>query len=176
MPITLVIIDLDGVLVDSSERFAKAEEAKQQALALNTEMRQAIKEYWRVAFTPDLVSLDTLIEGADKAVKNLESHAYTVVFMTSRPESMREATQAWLDQHDLTGYELVMKPAKEQFTKTVEWKAKEVRWMANLPDVLSLVFIDDERVNREAVAALGLGVTCKENLDDYKPDDQPIFA
>lgn len=173
----IAIVDLDGVVADSSARFAKAEEAKQSALAQNATDRQATSEYWRSAFTPELVDLDTLIDGADLAVKRLEQRAgYNIVFLTSRPEDMHVATEKWLTQHDLDGYELVTKPTSKQFTKTVTWKADEVKRMASLGSVEAVLFIDDEQANRAAVEALGLGIACKSSLDDYKPDDRPIIV
>jgi hypothetical protein len=39
-----------------------------------------------------------------------------------------------------------------------------------------VIFVDDEQIHRDAVESLGLGIACKASLDDYKPDDEPIFA
>lgn len=160
--VKLAVVDLDGVVANNAERFARA-----------TKPDSTIN--WKIAFTPELVALDTLIPGADKAVKNLEKHGYIPIFLTSRPESMREATQTWLDQHDLDGYELAMKPANMQFVKTFKWKADEVARMASLPVVESALFIDDEANNVAAVEALGLGVVCASSLDEYIPQDSPII-
>lgn len=176
MTIALVIVDLDGVVVNSDKRFERAEQAKQSALARNATDRQAINEYWKTAFTPELVILDTLIEGADMAIRRLDAMAYTIVFLTSRPEHMEAATQGWLDAHDIGCYELVMKPADKQYVKTVQWKTDEVKRMASLPGITAVIFVDDEQVHRDAIESLGLGIACKASLDDYKPDDEPIFA
>ncbi|SRR6266567_34563 len=159
----LAIIDLDGVIASNTERFARAT------------FYGSID--WSVAFNPALVDLDTLIAGADLAVARLEKQlSYTVIFLTSRPETMREATEAWLAQHDLDGYELVMKQMDKQFTKTVHWKADEVRRMARLSGVESVLFIDDEANNRYAVEALGMGIAIKASLDDYAPDETAIIV
>jgi ribonucleotide monophosphatase NagD (HAD superfamily) len=78
---SLAIIDLDGVIAENTERFARA-----------TKPSGGID--WSVAFDPTLVVLDTLIAGADQAVTRLENkHGYAVIFLTSRPETMREATE-----------------------------------------------------------------------------------
>lgn len=158
---SIAIIDLDGVVANNTERFARA----------STNGRID----WKVAFDPALVPLDTLIEGADLAVKRLEQQHYTIVFLTSRPEKMREATETWLAQHDLDGYELIMKSLDMQFVKTVRWKADEVQAISQLRMADTILFVDDEEANREAVAALGNGIVIKESLDDYKPDDTPII-
>lgn len=158
----LAIIDLDGVVANSDERFKLA-------------LRSDGKTDWKIAFKPEHVSLDVLIDGALEAVDNLESKGHAIIFLTSRPESMREATVIWLATHALDSYELVMKPASKQFTKTVKWKAEEVQRMASLPGIEKVVFVDDEERNREAIEALGLGIVCAVDLKDYVPDDGPII-
>jgi ribonucleotide monophosphatase NagD (HAD superfamily) len=164
------IIDIDGVLADSTARFAKAEEAKQQALTMGAGERDATKTYWLTAFDCDLVALDTLIPNADKAIHRLWDMGWLITLLTSRPESLKEATETWLVQYGLEAYYLVMKPQSKQFTKTVQWKADEVRQMATSDDWIAVLFIDDEEGNRAAVEALGLeNVRCRANLDEYKP-------
>lgn len=158
----LAVIDLDGVVADSSARFARAR-------------RPDGSIDWNVAFDPALVSLDTLIEDIWPALDRLISKGYEeIVFLTSRPESMRTGTQQWLDGHALNGYELIMKPASAQFTKTVNWKADEVARLASIADVRSLLFIDDEPKIREAVQAAVPGVTVLASLADLI-DDRPII-
>jgi ribonucleotide monophosphatase NagD (HAD superfamily) len=150
----LAIIDLDGVIANSDARFAKA--AKPDG-GVN----------WRVAFDPALVSLDQLIDGAVAALNRLEEQGFTIIILTSRPESMKEATAAWLAQHDLHRFTLQCKPASEQFTKTVRWKAKEVRKLieAYKPEVI--VFVDDEAGNRESVLLSNAGIACHACFADY---------
>lgn len=158
----LAVIDLDGVVADSSARFARA-------------MRSDGSTDWNIAFMPDLVALDTLIPDASWGIRLLGRRGYTIIFLTSRPESMRDATQAWLDVNALDGYELIMKPADKQFTKTVLWKADEVARLAALPPVVSLLFIDDEEGNRAEVQARDIaGVTVLASLTELV-DDRPII-
>lgn len=158
----LAIIDLDGVVADSTARFARAR-------------RSDGSIDWAIAFDSDLVALDTLIPHALGAIRRLASGGYEVIFLTSRPQSMRDATQAWLDVHALDGYGLIMKPAHAQFIKTAKWKADEVARMAQLPGVTSLLFVDDEERNREAVEARQLPhVTTIASLSELV-DDRPII-
>lgn len=137
----ICICDLDGVVADSSARFAKAEEAKAAYLAGNemseqddffgtrvgehvyqdSDVKRATGVYWKTAFTPDLVQLDTLMDGAVKALAQLTDYAgYTRYFLTSRPETMREATGKWLVKHEVINFwhdKLIMKPLSQQFVK-----------------------------------------------------------
>jgi phosphoglycolate phosphatase-like HAD superfamily hydrolase len=161
--IKLAVVDLDGVVADSTERF-------QRATCENGSID------WQVAFDPALVSLDTLIPGTLEAIDFLESKGYEVVFLTSRPESMREATEEWLGLHDHDGYEVMMKPEEKKYVKTVTWKAEEVARLASIPGVQEVLFIDDEKKNCEAVRALGLGtVICASSLEPYTLQEKPFI-
>lgn len=168
---TLAIIDLDGVVVNADARFAKAEEAKQAYIdrekARFEEMfksspysfdpaalhRQATDLYWQTVFTPELVELDMLIIGADHAIARLSGKVQKIIYLTSRPESMREATQAWLAREHLSLIfrELVMKVPAFQFVKTTTWKAGIVTTLAHLYGADDILFIDDEEANCEAM-------------------------
>lgn len=157
----IAIIDLDGVCVDSSARFAKAEEAKAAYVesqdwddALENHgtaylEKQATDLYWRTAFTPDHVQLDTLMDGVSDALAQI-NQIYTVYFLTSRPETMRNATLIWLRRqgnvpHPLGWDErLIMKPLSQQYVKTPVWKAGTIEVLARLLQPDDLLVVDDE--------------------------------
>lgn len=164
----LAIVDLDGVTADSTARFEQAKQGQENG-----------KIDWAVAFAPELVSLDTLIDGADKAIRRLDDMGYGIVFLTSRPESMEAATKQWLAQHELDCYELICKPKSKQFTKTRIWKAEEVKRMTlqakSFDESAIVMFIDDELENRRAASDLTLGIICKDCLDEYKPTNEAFF-
>ncbi len=164
----LAIIDLDGVVADSTARFAEAEKARQAFLADNAACMNALLSgssgkqeatnlYWQTAFTPELVTLDKLVEGAIQHIQRLENNRYRVVFLTSRPESMREATVNWMYEQGILAspfvapmkYELVMKSSAFQYTKTTVWKAGMTQTLAGLYGYASrgIVMIDDEEAN-----------------------------
>src|SRR5579875_3666894 len=111
----MCIVDIDGVVADNTARFAKAEEAKQSYLAtLPTSTdgigtREATNLYWRTAFTPDLVALDTLIDSAARDVNALWADGWDIFFLTSRPESMRNATVEWLRANAFPGGSMTAK-------------------------------------------------------------------
>ena len=165
----LAIIDLDGVVADNTKRFEKAEEAKQQWIVehrvpgTNAILKEygapsANDIYWQRAFDSDLVALDTLIDGVRVALEALRfTQNYELIFLTSRPESMREATLKWLYDHNILFFStyrtpsLVMKAPAFQFTKTTVWKAGMVHQLHRLYGADELLFIDDEEANRKAV-------------------------
>lgn len=162
----IAIIDLDGVVADSTARFAKAEEAKAAWLAQHREQyadtivteKRATELYWQTALSPEWVHLDTLIDGVPQAIEQIETDCgyYPVIFLTSRPETMREATEEWLFQHGLYGasddHKLLMKPTSQQFVKTTTWKAGVVQMLASLYDAKTILVIDDEVANHEELS------------------------
>jgi hypothetical protein len=156
----IAFIDLDGVVADATKRFERADIAK--ALYLSgtdrPEMlsREATNVYWREVFNSENVPLDTLIEGVVEALVTLEQQDYRLIYLTSRPESMRAATQEWLFQklvwgvYDLPNFVsrgLVMKPAAFQYTKTVIWKAGTIQMFVAMYGADEVLVIDDEPVN-----------------------------
>jgi len=148
---TLYIIDLDGVVADSTERFKRATNNG--------------KINWGIAFDPSLVSLDTLIEDADEVISEL-CRLGDVVYLTSRPESMWEATHGWLWLHGLAKPGIICKPESDKYTKTAKWKADEV--LSCSLRYRYVVFIDDDLKNLNAVRELTLSnVDCYENLAQY---------
>ena len=177
----LAIIDLDGVIADNTARFAKAEEAKAEFAAhtyatadLDGSKRlhqAALDVYWKTAFDPSLVPLDTLIDGLPEALNQVSHHGYDVLYLTSRPETMRDATVVWMKAHGLTIVPrnnafgilfpaLLMKPASQQFVKTLTWKTGIVETLIRLFDVEDLLFVDDEPAICESVAQLPLPCPC----------------
>lgn len=185
----LAIIDLDGVLADNTARFAKAEEARNAFYDANRQPgasaavldrlipaleRGANDVYWCTAFTPDLVALDTLIDGVLVDLDSLLSARYRIILLTSRPESMRQSTEQWLTGVGIEvsafgedfGYPLIMKPASQQYVKTVTWKLGVVGLLVRLFGVDELLFVDDEVEHRNAVTSLDLSCTCRvaENM------------
>ena len=160
------IIDLDGVVADNSVRMARAEQRRAwyrqhggaclaEALAIPHQQAsvqqgfEALLEnlYWQTAFTPALVALDTLIPGADEAIVALEARDFQIIYLTSRPEALRVATQAWLHDAHLFGPQLVMKPPAAQDVKTTAWKALMVQMLATWTWAEDLLYIDDEPAN-----------------------------
>jgi beta-phosphoglucomutase-like phosphatase (HAD superfamily) len=133
----IAFIDLDGVIANNEARFARA--------TMNGKID------WQVAFDPELVTLDTLIDGVQTQLDNLESQGYTIIYLTSRPESMRAATLTWLDKHGLATRMLVMKSAAFQFTKTVVWKAGMVNTLANAFQAREVIVVDDEQANIDEI-------------------------
>jgi hypothetical protein len=146
----IAFIDIDGVVADNTKRFALAEEAKKQYIRQHSEdedvLRTATSEYWKVALNGEHVHLDTLIDGVPLYLTALEARGYIIIFLTSRPEHMREATEVWMNQHSLLHplRRLDMKPAEAQFVKTIVWKIDRLLFLATTMLADEVLFVDDE--------------------------------
>jgi phosphoglycolate phosphatase-like HAD superfamily hydrolase len=152
--INLCICDLDGIIVNSDARFARATVEG--------------KINWKIAFNPELIELDMLIDGVADHLDRLENEGYTIVFLTSRPETMERATLAWLDRYELLGDRrtLITKPLSAQFVKTKTWKAERVANLIRQSQAQSVIFIDDEQANVETLIELLPDVRCFLKLDE----------
>jgi hypothetical protein len=154
----LAIIDLDGVVADADARFAKAEEVRKSAHVRVLTVSEANDLYWRTVFTPELVSLDTLLPGTNEYLLDIQDSGYKVIFMTSRPQSMRDATVDWLFEHTVydTDDELIMKPSAFQYTKTTVWKAGMVQMLTDFYHAEQVLVIDDEQSNLNEITRQAL--------------------
>jgi predicted secreted acid phosphatase len=130
----LAIIDLDKVVADSSERFKMA-------------LRADGRTDWKIALNPDNVALDVIVPGAVDALRQLDERGYEIIFLTGRPEKMREATEEWLA---IVGavviaddkYILRMRPDGD-FTKAAEFKKRELAKIIDELKPETLIFVDD---------------------------------
>lgn len=143
----LAIIDLDGVVANVDARFAHAEEVRQTYLYPDS--KDAINAYWQAVFDSEYVPTDTLIDGVNEALLDVQHAGYRLIFLTSRPESMRDATARWLFEHTVYDLddELIMKAPAFQYTKTVVWKAGIVQTLEALYGATDLLIVDDEQAN-----------------------------
>lgn len=164
----LAFIDLDGVVADSTARFAEATATAEKAFVDKAYVKQEWDHiYWRTAFSSDLVSLDTLIAHATDHIEVLKERGYQVILLTSRPDTMRTATVQWCIDHgvQVPYSHLVMKPSSAQFTKTVTWKASTVQVLAPLFEAETALLVDDEQATVEEVQKhCGSAVRCYSSL------------
>jgi FMN phosphatase YigB (HAD superfamily) len=140
----LAIVDIDGVVCNSEERFARC----------TTDG----KVNWNLALSSQYVHLDVVIPGAVEALEKLERR-YTLVFLTNRPSNpMRSCTVEWLYTHGVALARLEMKPASEQRTKTKAWKARRVGELVGEYRATDILLIEDEPANADEIIARNTGL------------------
>jgi len=175
----IAFIDIDRVLANGDARFALAEKAKQEVLTVTGDRREATNAYWRTAFTPEHIALDTPIDGAPDAINKISAD-YDIILLTSRPEHLRTATTEWLKNHNLIWYtDMVMKPAVNQYHKTREWKVWMVHALAGMYNASDVLVIDNEEANLDELAKVPApfkmrvytSLEMKEAVEPVLPDD-----
>jgi len=176
----LALIGLDRIIADGTLRFARADQTASARYDEQTQNREWSDLYWQTAFTPDLVQLDTLIDGAQDALDRLSQQGYTIIILTSRPETMRAATLEWLKQHSVPFAYLSMKPPAHKYTKSRVWLAGKVCELGTMFGAEEVMYVEsDEQVRLEVLRysypfqfSLHLNLSMQE--DEEEEDDNPF--
>ena len=127
---TVAVFDVDGVVADVRHRLH------------HLERRRA----WNAFF--DAAHLDGLLaEGASLAADLAERHE--IVWLTGRPEWLRETTADWLAEHGLPGGELYLRPHGD-YRPAPQYKLGVLRQLA--PRGIAAVIDDDDEVIQAALA------------------------
>jgi predicted secreted acid phosphatase len=130
----LAVVDIDGVVADVRHRVHYVE--------------QRPKDWKR--FFAAAVHDDAHPEGL--AVIDTLAREHEVVFLTGRPEHLRDDTVAWLKRHGLDKYRLYMRP-EGQRGPSARFKVDELRRIAKHRRVA--VVVDDDELVIEAMRDAG---------------------
>jgi FMN phosphatase YigB (HAD superfamily) len=126
------------------------------------------KIFWHIAFLPDLVMLDTPLPDVAEYVREIVKAGYQPWLLTSNPEPTHQARLRWLRRYHLDLLicrigeggklitNLITKPEKEQFKKTAQWKAEELEQLIPQTNARTVLVVEDEPRNIEAIAQLAL--------------------
>ncbi|WP_375475724.1 hypothetical protein [uncultured Jatrophihabitans sp.] len=126
----LAVFDIDGVVADVRHRLHHLDRGN-----------------WRRFFAA--ADRDALLPEGARLVADLGAGA-DVVWLTGRPESLREVTATWLARHELPAAELHMRPAGDYRPARI-YKLGVLRTLA--PRGVAAVVDDDDEVVRAALAA-----------------------
>ena len=161
---TIAFVDGDGVLWNCDERFDLAlklankwfpTDQIENMSQLNIATYSYKNTFWRIVFLPDLVALDTPIDGAQEALEEIYHRYWRTWILTSNPEHTFDARRVWLEQYDfLPNVALLTKPADQQYTKTTKWKSEMVHQKIIETGAQRVIFIDDEIANSQQVATM----------------------
>lgn len=127
----LAVFDIDGVVADVRHRLH------------HLERRQA----WNRFF--DAAGEDTLLAEGAALVADLGRH-HEIVWLTGRPEWLRDTTADWLAGHGLPVGELYLRPPGD-YRPAPYYKVDVLRRLA--PRGVAAVIDDDDEVIRAALAA-----------------------
>ena len=183
----IAFIDLDGILIDNTEREAQAILAARNCFNLPDGVPSIsfpsirFPQAWNDVFysdlalyNPEFIKLDTLQEDAVASLDALTKQGYFTFFLTSRPDTpeLRKATETWLQDHGfqlgiplgIPGHDaLIMKPlaVSENRIFTKVWKALTVQMFTAVYEADEVVVIDDDVRNLEEIKKYKMRCECK---------------
>jgi hypothetical protein len=151
----LVVLDIDGVLADVRHRL--------HYLA-------ARPKNWEGFFAA--AKNDQVLEvGAEFAKRAAATHE--IVYLTGRPERLRAATQAWLDQQLLPAGRLVMRSEGDRRPSAVV-KLHELRRLSRASTIA--VLVDDDQSVIDAARTAGFTVQLADWMPRPADPDEPLFG
>ena len=126
----VAVIDIDGVVADVRHRLRHVSRRPKN---------------WQAFFAA--ASEDPLLEQGAETVRRL-AEVYDIVYLSGRPEHLREVTETWFRRHDLPPGPLMLRPG-DDFRPSSHFKVQALRRLARDRTVVVLVD-DDPRVLDEA--------------------------
>src|SRR6266581_4260024 len=134
----IALIEIDKTIADIAERERRAKshtEARVREMGARPGNERWHSEYMNILYgqegiyNPDLVPLDTPIQGAAKTLTEIRQAGYRIEIHTCRAHWMVSATEIWLKRHAIA-YDLLrcknLADRTERFTRHVAWKMKAV--------------------------------------------------
>lgn len=125
-----VIIDIDDTLSLAAERFKIATKPNG-------------KTDWNIAHDPELVKKDKPNLPMIDLAKRYKKAGFKIVILTGRPDTIKTATEEWLDKYGIEYDELYMRNKKEHYLKADVFK-KGI-YETYLDDVFC-AYDDDEKI------------------------------
>jgi hypothetical protein len=127
----LAVVDVDGVVADVRHRLHHLEGRRS----------------WRAFFAA--ADQDGLLAEGAALVRDLATE-HDIVWLTGRPEWLRQTTRDWLAEHELPGEEIHLRPHHD-YRPAPLFKVETLRQLA--PRGIAAVVDDDDEVVRAALAA-----------------------
>jgi len=122
----VAVVDVDGVLADVRHRLHHV---------------TARPKDWRSFFAG--AGDDGLLAEGEETVRRL-AEVYEIVYLSGRPERLREVTERWFRDHELPPGRLLLRPYADYRPSSV-WKVEMLETLASTRTVVVLVD-DDPRV------------------------------
>ena len=129
-----IIFDLDGTLALIDKR-----------RAISTKPNGKLD--WDIFFDPNNISLDEPNTPVIKTAQLFHSQGFTIVIFSGRSKATKDATRAWLNEHDVPFDVLKMRPTSDEWHYLADNKLKQ-HWLDDLQikDDIFAVFDDRQQV------------------------------
>ena len=117
-----VIMDIDGTIADESARRAKATHEG--------------KIDWDEYFDPKNIPMDKPVKEARKTLNQLSKMGVKIIYVSSRPQSLRKATAEWLKKNGFPEGKIYL---RKKYEKTLTFKKRVCRYLARKYRVIAAV-------------------------------------
>lgn len=157
----ILILDIDSTLANIDHRLPLIDKAKPTS------------KDWDAFFVPELVILDKPIQKTQLIYKKIKNYFDKTLFLTGRPETLRDATVVWLDEYyniSPNKDELFMRSRGVSDTEDHQPRAKfksrifQEKILPQYPKQ-NFMFIDDDVVILKALADFGIVIKAPECWD-----------
>ncbi len=145
-----VFIDLEGVVADARRRF--------EAAGRNFE--KGSPEYLTALLHPEAVAGDAPIPGASGKIQDFQNAGWTPIYLSARPESLRQTTHAWLQRHGFPDSHVILRrDDPDDESSVAEWKTlAAARFLSDLDaDPEKVLLVDDAAETRGRFRRAGDG-------------------
>ena len=133
----VAVVDVDGVVADVRHRLHHVAGRPKD---------------WRAFFAG--AGDDGLLAEGEHTVRRL-AEVYEIVYLSGRPERLREITERWFRRHDLPAGPLLLRPHGD-FRPSSAYKVEMLRELARTRTVV--VLVDDDPLVLDAARAAGFDV------------------
>lgn len=114
---------------------------------------------YNILFSPELVVFDTVNERVKLILDVFMELDYKIFILSARPETMLKATKEWLEVNNVKYTNIQLKPTRDQFTKSAEWKVETLKlFKMEFPNVEFSFAIDDSQPVIDAFEEEGIKV------------------
>jgi hypothetical protein len=162
LPNGVVVFDIDGVLVDSSQRYKHCQS-----------MAKSRREFWQCFFDCSLLHMDRPNEGLIRLARAFKVLGWRVVALTGRVETMRDCTEEELRRFGVPFDEVMMRLPGD-FRKSSSIKKDVVcGWVGVFDKVIAY---DDDPSVIEALRGCGVtAVPASLFVQKYLASNQPAW-
>lgn len=108
-----ILVDIDGTISDDTIRY-------------NLSLKENGKVDWNSYFDNDLILNDKVNNDLKNRIIKY-SKEYKIIFLTGRPEFLRDATIKWLDMNNIPFNDLVMRNKSKRYLDITDYKTKEIK-------------------------------------------------
>ena len=146
----LALIDLDGVLIDCTVRFRRAEDLRKAHPRAGS--KESWNYYWEEAMNPAFFHLDTEIAGTKEDLATLAREGYALIYISSRLEQLRAATVSWLADHSFPPPTLLLlKVNSFKYQTSVDWYGWMTETLLAITGCRELLVVSDKKANLDAI-------------------------